>query len=78
MHLTIARVDEVLYDGKAYSVTVPGKDGEMTVLRGHMPLISTLKEGTISVRENRESEPKKFPIKEGVLEVTGKGAIVLL
>ncbi|MBC7836568.1 F0F1 ATP synthase subunit epsilon, partial [Acetobacteraceae bacterium] len=50
MHVTIARVDELLYDGEARSLTVPGSAGEMTLLSEHEPLISTLKPGLITVR----------------------------
>lgn len=78
MHLTIARVDEVLFKGEAYSATVPGTAGEMTILSHHMPLVSTLKKGIIHVRESKDSAEKEFSIEKGVLEVTSEGATVIL
>ncbi len=77
MHIIIAKVDEVFFDGEAASMTVPGAEGEMTVLGEHMPLITTLKEGNIVVRQNGEAE-KIFPIQNGVLEVRRDGATVIL
>lgn len=79
MHLTITRVDEILHDGDAYAVTLPGKSGEFSVMEGHMPLITTLRPGKISVRlAAPQSDPNVFEIEGGVVEVTPAGAIVLL
>ena len=78
MHIVIAKVDEVLFEGDAYSLTVPGADGEMTVLGSHMPLITTLKPGEIRVRTAPNAEPQIFKIQGGVLEVRSDGATVIL
>jgi len=78
MHIVIAKVDEVLFEGEAHSLTVPGADGEMTVLGSHMPLITTLKQGVASVRTAPNAESKTFQIQGGVLEVRADGATVIL
>lgn len=78
MHLTIARVNEHLYEGDAYSVHLPGVAGEFEVLAHHEPLIATLKKGTVTVRLSKEGSPKKFEIEKGVIEVSNNRAIVLL
>ena len=78
MHVVIAKVDEVLFEGEARSITVPGTEGEMTVLGHHEPLISTLKPGTITVRISEQAIPREFPIDGGVLEVRADGATVIL
>ena len=77
LHLTISSVSENLYDGPAISTTVPGSAGEMTILPNHEPLISTLKEGVITVRIPN-AEAKKFPIRSGVLETSGTRTVVLV
>jgi F-type H+-transporting ATPase subunit epsilon len=76
MRVVIAKVDENLYDGEAESLTVPGAAGEMTVLGEHMPIVTTLKVGTITVRA-KDGE-KTFDITGGVLEVRRDGATVIL
>ncbi len=78
MHLIIAKVNENLFDGEALSVTVPGAAGEMTVLGHHEPLITTLKAGTILVRQLADVEPLQIPIEGGMLEVRTDGATILL
>lgn len=74
--LTITALDAVLYFGEADSITCPGKDGELTVLKNHEPLITTLREGTITV--HRGQEMFEFPTKKGILEISNKGVSVLL
>ena len=77
MHVVIAQVSEVFFDGEAESMTVPGAEGEMTILGEHMPLITILKEGTITVRA-ATGEAREFKIQGGVLEVRHDGATVVL
>lgn len=78
MKLVIARVNENVFNGDAVSVTVPGAEGQMTVLGHHEPLITTLKQGTIIVRQLADVEPIQLPIEGGMLEVNSKGATILL
>jgi F-type H+-transporting ATPase subunit epsilon len=79
MHLVIAKVDQVYFDGEADSVTLPGAEGVLTVLGHHEPLITTLKQGTIVVHAtNLEGGQVTFPITSGLLEVRADGATVIL
>lgn len=77
MHLVIAKVNESYFDGEAVSVTLPGAEGSLTVLDDHMPLVTTLKPGTITIREEGK-EPIAFLIENGVLEVHKDGVTVIL
>ena len=76
MKCVVAKVDQIFFDGEADSLTVPGSGGEMTVLHGHMPLVTTLKEGVLTVR-TKELE-QKFAVLGGVMEVRRDGATVIL
>lgn len=75
-HLTIASVGETHFDGQAVSATFPGSAGEFTMLAHHEPLVTTLKKGTITVRE--EGGVKELPIQDGILECSNNRAVVLL
>jgi len=75
--LVIASVGETRFDGRALSVTFPGASGDFTVLAHHQPFVTTLKSGVIRVRESGEAT-KEFIIENGVLEVAGNRAVVLL
>ena len=74
--LTITAVDKILFQGEATSVTCPGVDGELTVLKSHMPFISPLAQGTVLVRAS-EGE-KLFPISKGMLMVNAEETIILV
>ena len=78
MKLTIEKIGETLYQGEAYSVTCPGVAGDFTLLSHHAPLVSALKNGVIMVRESKESEPKYFETKGGVVETANNSASILL
>ncbi len=75
--LTISRVDGPLFDGPVVSVTVPGIAGEMTLLADHAPLISPLKQGTISYKSNDGTE-EKILIEGGTLEISHNHATILV
>ena len=76
MHLIIAKVDEIYFDGDADSISVTGALGQMTILPEHMPLVTTLKPCTLIVRA--KGETKKFEIEGGILEVRRDAATVIL
>lgn len=76
-HLTVASVTERFFDGEAQSATLPGARGEMTILAHHEPLITTLREGIITVRSESGAE-QKFPVTGGVIECSNNRAVVLL
>lgn len=74
--LTISRVDEQLFNGEAYSVTLPGEKGQLTVLAHHEALITLLRKGTITVRTTEE--PKTFEIGKGMCEISNNQVTILV
>jgi len=45
-----------IFEGEVKSVTLPGADGEMGVLDGHSPLVTTLKAGVIDIKKDSGEE----------------------
>jgi len=45
-----------IYEGEVKAVTLPGADGEMGVLDGHAPLVTTLKAGVIDIKKDSGEE----------------------
>lgn len=72
----IAKMDGVVFYGESFSATLPGTEGELTVLKNHVPLITVLKKGKITVRQ--ENKEEKFQIDSGILEVSKAGITVLI
>lgn len=77
-HLTIARVDEHLFDGEVASVLLPGKEGVFEVLAGHEAFVSELREGQVRViAEDGKTFHFDLPDR-GIAEVSSNQATVLL
>lgn len=76
--LIITTVDKQLFHGTVVSVTVPGSEGELTILARHQPLITTLSQGSIIVRIGKTNAAENFTIKKGLLEVAHNQATILL
>ncbi len=72
MKLQIFSLQGTVYEGETSQVTLPAKDGEITVLKGHIPLITLLKEGEIRTKE------KNISIKKGFAEINGEKVVVLV
>ena len=50
---------------KVNSVTIPGYEGDMTILKDHIPVITFLRPGIIEVLADKE---KKYFVEEGTVE----------
>lgn len=75
-NLTIISLKEILYDGTAVSVSVPSVDGELTVLKNHIPLITLLKSGEIKVKTDNKEQV--LSIQKGLLEVNQNRTTILI
>jgi len=76
LHLSVNTLGKNIFSGQASFLTVPGVEGELTVLKGHIPLITSLKEGRFSYGTGKKNE--SLLIKGGVLEVSPREVIVLI
>ncbi|MDE2134098.1 MAG: F0F1 ATP synthase subunit epsilon [Alphaproteobacteria bacterium] len=60
--------ERLLLSTEAEMVTIPGSEGDMGVMAGHMPLISTLRPGVIAVSGGTEGD-QRFYVIGGFAEV---------
>ena len=60
--------ERLLLSTQAEMVTIPGTEGEMGVMAGHMPLISTLRPGVIAVSGGADNA-QRFYVMGGFAEV---------
>ncbi|MEG0015802.1 MAG: ATP synthase F1 subunit epsilon [Gordonibacter sp.] len=67
----------LLYSDDAYMVVVPGVEGEMGFLQGHVPLVSVLADGVTRVQNQKDGDAKRFALQGGYVEVTGEKVIIL-
>lgn len=68
MKVEILTPEKMLYSGDATYVFLPGSDGSLGILNRHAPLISSLKKGTLRLKDSAGKE-HKFEVKGGTAEV---------
>ncbi len=73
----IVTPEKLVRSDEAYMVVVPGAEGDFGVLEGHAPLMSTLRDGTISVYASDGATPETLTIEGGFAEVSETGLTIL-
>lgn len=76
MKVEIITPEKSLYSGEATFVYLPGSDGSLGILNRHAPLISSLKKGTLRVKDTAGKE-HRFEIKGGTAEVSNNTVTIL-
>lgn len=76
MKLKVLTPDQLILDQEVTSVTLPGTEGEMTILPKHTAMVATLKKGAVRYKEgNREVSGNK--IERGFVEVLKDTVLVM-
>lgn len=73
--LQVYTQERKVVDEPVTSIIVPGAEGYLGVLADHAPLISTIGDGTLTIR--RGEVEREFHVTGGFLEVVGNMATVL-
>ncbi|MEN9395451.1 MAG: synthase subunit epsilon [Bacteroidota bacterium] len=76
MQIEIITPDTTLFSGEATYVFLPGSDGSLGVMNNHAPLISSLKKGTLRIKDNAGKEVS-FEVNGGTVEVLNNKVVVL-
>ena len=76
MIVEILTPDKTLFSGDADSVTLPGTNGSLQILKNHAPLIANLSKGTLSIKS--AGSKQQFDINGGLVEVLKNKVIVLV
>ena len=66
--------DKSILKSDAREVTIPSFEGEMGILKDHIPLITFLRPGIISIKNQDE---KKFFAEEGTVEFSNNNLLIL-
>ena len=72
--LEIISPEKILLSEKVKSVTIPSFEGEMTILSEHIPLITFLRPGFVTVSGSKEI---KYFLEEGTVEFSNNTLIIL-
>ena len=75
-HFDFVGPERTLYSGEVTAVQLPGTEGEMTVLAGHAPVLTSLKVGVITVTEGAQSG-KRIYVQGGFADIGPTSVTVL-
>jgi len=75
LHLEFVSPERVLFSGEVDQVDLPGAEGDMGILAGHAPLVTTLRPGIVTIFREGRSEP--IVVIGGFAEVSPAGLTVL-
>ena len=66
--------DKLILNSEANEVTIPSYEGQMGILKNHIPLITFLRPGVISIQSQNE---KKYFVEEGTVEFSNNTLLIL-
>ena len=72
--IEIITPDRKILDSEASEVTVPSYEGQMGILKDHIPLITFLRPGFILIKDEEE---KKYYVEEGTVEFSNNNLLIL-
>jgi len=81
IHFQLVSLSGKQFDDDVYEVVLPTLDGEIGVMKDHMPLVSVAKVGVVAVRRDQkdsDSQREYFAINGGAIEVSDNQLRVLV
>ncbi|RHW16619.1 ATP synthase F1 subunit epsilon [Sphingomonas gilva] len=77
LHFELVTPEKLVRSEEVYMVVVPGSEGDFGVLEHHAPVMSTIRDGELSIYKTEKGEPETIRIQGGFAEVNEKGLTVL-
>ena len=72
--IEIISPDRLITKNETSEVVIPSFEGEMGILKDHIPLITFLRPGLINIKFNTE---QKFFVEEGIVEFSNNNLLIL-
>lgn len=77
LHFELVTPEKLVRSEEVYMVTVPGAEGDFGVLEGHAPVMSTVRDGELSIVRSQGAAAETVSVRGGFAEVSAKGLTVL-
>jgi F-type H+-transporting ATPase subunit epsilon len=78
IHFEIVTPERLVRSDDAYMVTVPGTEGDMGILAGHAPVMTSLRDGgVVKIYPKDGAGSEDIVITGGFAEVNDKGLTIL-
>jgi|TARA_Y100000389_G_scaffold197060_1_gene230975 F-type H+-transporting ATPase subunit epsilon len=72
--IEIISPDKLIFNSEANEVTIPSYEGQMGILKDHISLITFLRPGIISIKNQ---EKKEYFVEEGTVEFSNNKLLIL-
>jgi F-type H+-transporting ATPase subunit epsilon len=69
VHIDVVSAEASIFSGDAEFVVAPASAGEVGIYPNHAPMISTIKPGTLRIKQSNDAEEVLIYISGGLLEV---------
>ena len=73
--IEIISPERIIFSGDIKMVTLPSYEGDMSVLKNHIPIITFLRPGIINLQKNENSD--NFFVQDGTIEYFNDNLVVL-
>ena len=74
--LEIISPERIIFSDEAKMVTLPSYEGDMSILKNHISVITVLRPGVIKVQKN-DGNFEDFFVQDGIVEYFNDGLVVL-
>ncbi|NGX94186.1 MAG: F0F1 ATP synthase subunit epsilon [Candidatus Afipia apatlaquensis] len=74
-HFNLVSPERIAFSGEVEQVDIPGVEGDLGVMAGHSPLVTTIRPGVMTITAGGKHE--KVIVLGGLAEISDKGLTVL-
>ena len=74
--IEIISPEKIIFSGDIKTVTIPSYEGDMSVLKNHISIITFLRPGRIKIEKN-EGNLEEFFVEDGTVEFSNDRLVVL-
>ncbi len=77
LHFELVTPERAVLSTEAHLVEIPGGEGDMGVLAGHAPVMTTIRDGEVRVYASAGAVPQRITVQGGFAEIGENGLTVL-
>ena len=74
--IEIISPEKIIFSGDVNMTILPSYEGEMSILKDHIPIITFLRPGIIKVNK-KEGSPEEFFVEDGTVEFFNNNLVIL-
>ncbi len=77
LHFELVTPTRLVRSEDVHQVDVPGSEGDFGVLEGHAPVMTTIRDGVVSIFRSEGAAPETIEVRGGFAEVGANGLTIL-